>query len=154
MHVSLLSPDYLRPAGKYRRIFIRRSLEAPAVFKSGGKYYLIASGCTGWKPNPAHAAVAKSPWGPWEELGNPWVGEEANESFRSQSTFVLPVPGGAPAFVFMADRWNQSDLPESRYLWLPLEFSAEGKPLLRYRQRWSLSHETDSAAEISPKSED
>src|ERR1700744_5232312 len=51
MHVALLSDDYLRLAGEYRRIFIGRSMEAPAVFKHDGKYYLIASGCTAWAPN-------------------------------------------------------------------------------------------------------
>ena len=30
---------------------IGRSTEAPAVFQPDGKYYLIGSSCTGWKPN-------------------------------------------------------------------------------------------------------
>jgi len=138
MHVSLLTPDYLRPAGKYRRIFIGRSMEAPAVFKRQGKYYFIGSGCTAWAPNPARCAVADSPWGPWRELGNPCVGEEADTTFRSQGTFVLEVAEAEPAFIFIADRWNQWDLADSRYVWLPLEFSAEGKPVIRHRERWSL----------------
>lgn len=139
MHVSLLSPDYLRPAGKYRRIFIGRSMEAPAVFKRNGKYYFIASGCTGWNPNPARSAVADSLWGPWRELGNPCVGADADTTFHSQSMFVLPLPGKEPAFIFMADRWKQWDLADSRYVWLPLEFAEDGKPILRFREKWSLS---------------
>jgi beta-xylosidase len=146
MHVSLLTPDYLSPAGKYRRIFVGRSLEAPAVFKHGGKYYLIASGCTGWNPNAAHSAVADSPWGPWEELGNPCVGENADKTFSSQSTFVLLVHGPRPGLVFMADRWKKWDLADSRYVWLPLEFNASGKPILRYRERWSLAPASPAAA--------
>jgi len=137
MHVSLLTPDYLRPAGKYRRIFIGRSMEAPAVFKRNGKYYFIGSGCTAWSPNAARSAVADSPWGPWKELGNPCVGEDAETTFHSQGTFVLPVAGREPAFIFMADRWKAQDLADSRYVWLPLEFTAEGKPVLRYQNRWS-----------------
>lgn len=147
LHVSLLTPDYLRPAGRYRRIFVGRSMEAPAVFKRNGKYYLIASGCTAWDPNPARSAVADSPWGPWQELGNPCVGQDADTTFRSQSTFVLPVPGSEPAFIFMADRWNQWDLADSRYVWLPLEFTGEGKPVLRCRERWSLSPTLQKAAQ-------
>ncbi len=138
MHVSLLSDDYLRPAGKYRRIFAGRSMEAPAVFKHAGKYYLIASGCTGWAPNAARSAVADRILGPWTELGNPCVGADADQSFRSQSTFVIPVQDHHDEFILMADRWNQWDLPDSRYIWLPLEFSADERPLLRWREHWSL----------------
>lgn len=136
MHVSLLSEDYLKPAGSYARIFVGRSMEAPAVFKRGGKYYIIASGCTGWKPNPARSAVADHPFGPWKELGNPCTGKDAEATFQSQSTFVLPVQGKKEAFIFMADRWNQWDLADSRYVWLPIAFDASGKPVIEWRSEW------------------
>lgn len=138
MHVSLLTDDYLRTAGKYARIFIDRSMEAPAVFKRDGKYYLIASGCTAWEPNAARMAVADSVFGPWHEMTNPCVGDNADKTFRSQSTFVLPVQGRQNLFVFLADRWNQWDLPESRYVWLPLQFGPDGNPSLRWQDAWQL----------------
>ncbi len=134
MHISQLSDDYLRPAGRYARAFIDRSIEAPAVFKHGGKYYLIGSGCTGWDPNPAHSAVADSIFGPWTELGNPCRGEDAEITFSSQSTFVLPVAGKPGQFIAMFDRWNKWDLADSRYVWLPLEFDAEGRPVVRWTE--------------------
>jgi hypothetical protein len=139
MHVSQLTPDYLHTAGKWNRIFIGRSMEAPAVFKHGGKYYLIASGCTAWAPNAARSAVADHPLGPWTELGNPCLGEDAAATFHSQSTYVLPV-AGSDKFIFMADRWKQWDLPDSRYIWLPVEFAADGKPTLPWRKTWSLTN--------------
>lgn len=139
MHVSLLADDYLRPAAQYNRIFIGRSMEAPAVFKRHGKYYLIASGCTAWAPNAARLAVADNILGPWTELGNPCVGPDADKTFHSQGTFVLPVQGQKNAFVFMADRWKQWDLPDSRYVWLPLEFNDVGRPELRWHDHWSLN---------------
>ena len=142
MHVSLLTEDYLRPAGKYSRIFLGRSMEAPAVFKHGGKYYVIASGCTAWAPNAARSAVAEHPLGPWTELGNPCDGPEAEKTFGAQSTYVLAVAGRKDAYIFMADRWKQWDLGDSRYVWLPLEFNAEGRPVVRWRDHWSL--DTDS----------
>jgi beta-xylosidase len=142
MHVSLLTDDYLRPAGKYSRIFIGRSMEAPTVFKHGGKYYVIASGCTAWAPNAARSAVADNIFGPWTELGNPCVGADADKTFRSQSTFVLPVVGRADTFIFMADRWNQWNLPDSRYVWLPLKFSEAGKPILNWHDHWTLNPPT------------
>jgi beta-galactosidase len=146
MHVSLLTSDYLRPTGKYRRIFIGRSMEAPAVFKRNGKYYFVGSGCTAWNPNAARCAVADSLWGPWRELGNPCVGEGADTTFRSQSTFVLAVSGAEPAYIFMADRWKEKDLADSHYVWLPIEFSAEGKPVIRFREGWALQPGASKAA--------
>ncbi len=138
-HISLLTDDYLKPAGKYKRLFIGRSMEAPAVFKRNGKYYFIASGCTAWKPNPARSAVAESIWGPWKELGNPCEGEGAEKTFRSQSTYVLPVQGKKDAFIFLADRWNKDDLDDSRYIWLPFEFDENDSPVLRWHQEWDLN---------------
>jgi beta-galactosidase len=152
MHVSLLSDDYLKHVGKYRRLFVGRSMEAPAVFKRNGKYYLIASGCTGWAPNAARSAVADSIWGPWTEFDNPCEGSEAETTFRSQSTYVLPVPGLNDTFIFMADRWNSTNLPDSRYIWLPLNFDAEGKPKLRWESKWSLPERRLQAAAASPNS--
>jgi hypothetical protein len=38
---------------------------------------------------------------------------------------VLALPDQSH-FIFMADRWNQWDLPASSYLWLPLEMQADG----------------------------
>ena len=100
--------------------------------------YLIASGCTAWAPNAARAAVADNIFGPWTELGNPCRGKDADKTFHSQSTFVLPVQGRESTFIFMADRWNQWDLADSRYVWLPLEFDSDGKPSVRWREKWSL----------------
>ena len=139
MHVSQLTDDYLKPVGKYARIFVGRSMEAPAVFKRNGKYYLLASDCTGWAPNPARLAVAESLWGPWTELGNPCVGENADKTFFCQSAFILPVAGRTDKFIAMFDRWEQWNLQDSRYIWLPLGFDADGKPVLRWQNRWSLS---------------
>lgn len=139
MHVSQLSGDYLRPAGRYARIFVGGFIEAPAVFKHEGRYYLIGSGCTGWDPNPAHSATADAIFGPWRKLGNPCRGEEADLTFRSQSTFVLPVAGKPGRFIAMFDRWNKWDLADSRYVWLPVEFDAEKRPIIRWAERWTLA---------------
>ncbi|HUC85956.1 MAG TPA: glycoside hydrolase family 43 protein, partial [Candidatus Acidoferrales bacterium] len=122
LQVSQLTDDYLKPAGHYARILIGRSSEAPAVFKHQGKYYLIASGCTGWAPNTARSAVADHIFGPWTELGNPCRGPDAEKTFYGQSTFVLPVAGQPGVLIAMFDRWKQWNLEDSRYLWLPLHF--------------------------------
>lgn len=120
LYISRLSEDYLEPSGTFIRVFEDTFREAPAVFKHGGRYYIVSSGCTGWNPNPAEVAVADSMLGHWEVLGNPCVGKDSEFTFHTQSTYVLPVPGKKDAFIFMADRWNKSNLEDSRYAWLPL----------------------------------
>ncbi|KAF6993495.1 hypothetical protein CFC21_010380 [Triticum aestivum] len=118
LHIARLTDDYLDVTDDMRRILVARYREAPALFKFGGTYYMITSGCTGWAPNTPKAHAATSIMGPWETLGNPFLG--GNEIYRSttffsQGTFVLP-----GLFIFMADRWKPSDLRDSRYVWLPL----------------------------------
>ena len=118
MQVCLLSEDYLSPTPVYKRIFIGQRREAPAVFKSGGHYYLITSLCSGWDPNAARYGVADSLLGEWRQQGNPCIGADSATTFGAQSSYVLPI--GQGRFIFMADRWNKTDLERSGYLWLPL----------------------------------
>ena len=120
MHVCLLSDDYLKPTTTYVRIFENKKRESPAIFKHKGKFYLITSGCSGWSPNAASYAVADHVMGPWEELGNPCKGPNAEVTFFSQGAFVLPVTGKPGKFIFMGDVWNKTDLEKSAYLWVPL----------------------------------
>lgn len=91
LHIAELDETYTKHTGRYKRIFVGRFMEAPAMFKYENKYYLIMSGCTGWDPNAARLAVADSIFGDWEELGNPCVGQDSELTFYSQSSFVFPV---------------------------------------------------------------
>jgi beta-xylosidase len=140
LHISLLSDDYLKPVGKFIRVFPLDFNEAPALFKRNGKYFMIASGCTSWNPNPARSAVADSIWGPWKALGNPCVGTEEQKkiTFGSQSTFVLPVQGKKDAFIFMGDRWRPENAIDGRYVWLPVQFKQDGMPFLEWKDEWDL----------------
>jgi beta-xylosidase len=137
LHISELSDDYLSFTGKFSVLAPAGHNEAPAICKRNGKYYMITSGCTGWDPNAARSFVAASVMGPWKPLGNPCVGEGAELTFESQSTFILPVQGKKDAFIFMADRWRPRNPIDGRYVWLPLEFEGE-KPVLRWQDQWSL----------------
>lgn len=140
LHISQLSEDYLSYSGKYVRHFVERYMEAPAIFRTaGGKYYLIASDCTGWSPNAARSAVADNIWGPWTELENPCVGPGADVTFNSQSTYVLPVNGMEDAFIFLADRWNPQNAIDGRYIWLPITVSDSGL-LIEWYDEWDLSY--------------
>ncbi len=76
-YISLLTDVYLKHSGKFARVFVKRQMEAQVVFKHAGKYWFIASDCTGWDPNLARSAMSDSIWGPWTELGNPCRGQDA-----------------------------------------------------------------------------
>jgi beta-xylosidase len=140
LQISQLAEDYLRPAGRYGRVLVGQFNEAPALFKKGGAYFLFTSGTTGWKPNPCRSFSAASIWGPWTPLGNPCRGSEAqrNETFESQSTYVLAVQGRRGQFIFMADRWRPENAIDGRYVWLPVRFD-NGQPVLEWKESWSLN---------------
>ena len=138
MDASLLTADYLHQSGKYARILINQSREAPAIFKYNNKYYLITSGTSGWAPNAAKFAYANSVLGPWVLANNPCVGTNSNITFGGQSTFVLPVQGQPGKFIFMADKWVSSNLPHSTYIWLPLSASSY-QVTITWHSVWDLS---------------
>ena len=144
LHIAELTADYLGHSGKYVRLFEYRWMEAPAICKRQGRYYLIASGCTGWAPNAARSAVADSIWGPWTELGNPCIGTNpANKlgpekTFGGQSTFILPVQGKPDAFIAMFDIWQPDNAIDGRYAWLPIRFTEQGFQVA-WADEWTLA---------------
>ena len=138
LHIAELTDDYLGFTGKWAVIEPAGHNEAPAIFKQDGKYYLITSGCTGWDPNAARSFVADDLFGPWISLGNPAIGEGADLTFDSQSTFIIPVQGKKDAFIFMADRWRPQNAIDGRYVWLPIRMK-DGRPVLEWRDEWDLS---------------
>jgi len=137
IQLAELTGDYLGYTGKYIRIAPCGHNEAPAIFKKDGKYFMITSGCTGWAPNAARLFTADNILGPWTEHPNPCVGEDANLTFHSQGTFILPVQGKKDAFIFMADRWMPRYPIDGRYIWLPVQFE-NGLPLLKWYDQWDL----------------
>lgn len=137
LYIGLLNDEYTQHTGVFTRNLINQSREAPAVFKHAGKYYLISSGCTGWDPNIAECAVADSMLGEWKTIGNPCIGEDADSTYYAQSTSVLPIEGQPDRYVAMFDRWNKTNLIDSRYIWLPLSFK-DGKPVIEWKQEWSI----------------
>ena len=157
MYVVRLNSDFTGPElpavenKTWAKVLVRNMREGAAPFKYHGKYYLITSACTGWKPNAADCAVADQILGPYRSLGNPCHGPDAEKTFGAQSTFVLPAPRNSKAFVFMADRWDPANLPDSRYVWLPLGFDSEGTPIVQWQDRWSFSALNSNSSTESKK---
>jgi len=140
LHISKLSDDFLEPARKYIRVFPGRFHEAPSIFRTRGKYFLITSDCSGWAPNAARVSVAENIFGPWEELGNPVCGnnEHTATTFGAQVNFILSVQGRHDAFIFMADRWNPKNAIDGRYVWLPVVFKHD-VPTISWCDEWNFT---------------
>ncbi len=137
LHISKLSDDYLTYSGQYFRVFAGRYMEGATLFKRKGKYYIIASDCTGWAPNAARSAVANQIFGEWTELGNPAMGNDSETTFHSQSTFVLQVQGKRDSYIYMGDRWTPDNPIDGRYVWLPIVFEGDA-PKLYWKDNWRL----------------
>ncbi|KAJ3671170.1 hypothetical protein LUZ60_008596 [Juncus effusus] len=142
LHVGPLTDDYLGLTGIFTKKLVGQRREAPAVFKHNKTYYMMTSGCSGWAPNEAMVHVAQSMLGPWETLkNNPCLGGNMamrNKTYFSQGTFVLPLNGLPGLFVFMADRWNPSDLKDSRYVWLPMKVEGINRVSVFWHKRWKI----------------
>ncbi len=145
MHVVRLNAQWTAPqmpmieGQTWNRILIGQAREAPAPFKYAGKYFLLTSGTSGWSPNRADLSVADTPLGPYVSLGDPFVGVDAELTFRSQSTSVLPMPDAAPGhFIYLGDRWKPESLADSRYVWLPFLMSDtnDQSPRIEWNPRW------------------
>ena len=136
MRICQLSDDFLSPTTN-DVLIASDHREAPALFKYLGRYFLITSACTGWAPNAANYYTADHILGPWTRHPNPCRGQDADKTFDGQSTYVLPVPDKAGAFIFMADRWNPRDLRNSRYIWLPIQIHGD-ELTITWRDEWSL----------------
>lgn len=138
LHIAELTDDYLNYTGKYIRVEAGGHNEAPAIFKKDGRYFMITSGCTGWNPNAARLLTADHIMGQWTLHPNPCKGKDAELTFHSQSTFILPLQGKQNAFIFMADRWRPRNPIDGRYIWLPVLFE-DGLPVLKWFDQWDLT---------------
>lgn len=144
LHIAEMNADYTSHK-EFARAFENRWMEGPAMFKKGGRYYLLMSGCTSWDPNDARSAVAETPFGPWQELGSPCrgtntiTGEGPELTFGTQSTCVFKVEGIPNAYIAMFDDWDTQDFISSRHVWLPVTFEADGSYTIRWRDTWDLN---------------
>jgi len=71
-----------------------------------------------------------------ERIRQSVLGKDAELSFHSQSTYILPVQGKKDVFIFMADRWIPANPIDGRYIWLPIQFK-DGSPVLEWKDNWT-----------------
>lgn len=138
LYISRLNEDFTGLSGNvygkdYIRIFPGAMREAPVLIKHDGRYYLMSSSTTGWASNQARVWSADSIFGAWRNDGNPCVGSGRSVTFDTQSTTLFQAPNGG--WIYGGDRWNGSDLSDSRYVWLPVTFE-NGKLTIRWKEEW------------------
>lgn len=129
LQIAELTDDYTAHTGRYIRIFPTGLKEAPVMFKHGGKYWMVTSGCTGWAPNKAQLLTADEIMGEWKELPSPCIGENWEKTFDGQGAFPMTVDGQT---YFVADMWRPSCLADSRTLVLPVLYDTNGVPVIPY----------------------
>ncbi|MEU0659457.1 RICIN domain-containing protein [Streptomyces lavendulocolor] len=135
LHVYRLNADYTDVQSLVQKLWVGQKREAPAMFKRGGVYFLLTSGCTGWAPNQQQYSTATRISGEWSELRN--IGDST--AYRSQTAFVLPVQGvKGTGWLYMGDRWGNSmggKVNDSQYVWLPLKFPTSTTMTMEYTPR-------------------
>lgn len=81
-----------------------------------------------------HAESIGSPASAWTALGNP---TGSPTSFKSQSTFILPVNG---SFIYVADRFVPyvGKKLSPRYVWLPITNISKTGLTVSWHDEWTL----------------
>lgn len=141
LHIGALTPDYEHHSESYARAFEHRWMEAPALFRSGSQYFLLASGCTGWAPNAARSGRAAHPFGPWTELGNPCRGVNPHNgigpelTWGMQSSFIFRPVEQPSRLIAMFDLWTPENASSALHAWLPIEMQGDGY-VIPWRDEW------------------
>jgi len=110
------------------------NLEAPGLIKRNGVYWLFASHTSGWAPNPNKFFHSTALSGTWSAEAD--ITPEASRTFYSQNNYDMLLPSGNG--VYFGDRWHSTLLGDSRYIWLPINWSS-GSPQLVQADVWSLN---------------
>jgi len=140
LRIDRLSADY---TSAQSAVATFPELEAPAIAKVSGRYFLLASHLTGWSTNDNVYATATSLAGPWSGFTN--VAPAGTNTYNSQTSFLLPVTGSAgTSYVYVGDRWNAGDLNSSLPVWLPITLTAGGTAVLSWFSSWGIDATTGS----------
>lgn len=127
LHISELTDDYLAHSGRYARFFVGRFMEAPALFKRGGRYYLMMSGCTAGPPTPPARPSPNRSGARGGSSETPAKAPEPRPPTIRRAPSVVAV-AGTDRYIYMGDRWNPADAADGRYVWLPGAVRRRGIP--------------------------
>jgi hypothetical protein len=130
-----LTADYTNITRQIATLWPGAYREAPAIMKAGATYFIVNSGATNWDANQQKYATASSMNGPWSALSN--LGDATG--FDTQSAFIIPVKGSkTTTYIYAGDRWQDPDLPSSKYIWLPIKVNGTKLTMDNYAS-WQLN---------------
>nr|WP_203606843.1 RICIN domain-containing protein [Streptomyces sp. SID11385] len=133
LRVERLAGDYLTVEST---VAVFPDYESPAVVKSGGRYYLLASHLTGWRTNDNVYATATSLAGPWTPFRH--FAPPGTNTYDTQTANIIPMQGtSATTYIYAGDRWDTDDLGASPLVWLPLTLSGT-TAALGWQNAWTL----------------
>ncbi|KAI1845153.1 hypothetical protein JX266_008700 [Neoarthrinium moseri] len=125
LRIDALSSDYLNVTSA--TYLWSQSIEAPAILKKNGYYFMFGSHLTGWSPNDnvySYATSLSGPWSSWTTFAT-----TGSNTYSSQTNFILPFGSSA---IYMGDRWVSTNLQRSTYVWLPLQISGTKVTMANY----------------------
>ncbi|KAF7534704.1 hypothetical protein G7054_g6015 [Neopestalotiopsis clavispora] len=125
LRIDALTSDYLNVTSA--TYLWSDSIEAPAILKKNGYYFMFGSHLTGWSPNDNVYSYATSLSGPWSSWAT--FATAGSNTYTSQTNYVLPLGSSA---IYMGDRWVSSNLMRSTYVWLPLTISGTSISMANY----------------------
>lgn len=138
LRIDKLSADYLSVDSAVAVLGSSgsNSVEAPAMVKINGMYYVFGSHLTGWSLNDNIYATATSLSGPWSAFRN--FAAPGTHTYGSQTANVITVQGtSGTTYIYAGDRWDTSNLGASKLIWLPLTIRGTTVNLGQY-PTWSL----------------
>jgi hypothetical protein len=119
LYISQLNDDYTDFTGLYCKTMIDQEREAPALFYREKRYYMVSSGCTGWRPNSMLYATSPHLLGgsSWKLIDNPCSGPDYRKTFQGQSAYIFSIDGKP---YLLLDHWKPENLRQSGYSILPI----------------------------------
>jgi Ricin-type beta-trefoil lectin domain/Glycosyl hydrolases family 43 len=137
LQIYRLSADFLSVSALVNTL---NQYEAPAMVKVGSTYYLFGSHLTGWSTNDNQYTTATSITGTWSAWRS--FAPSGTNTCNSQTTAILPVTGSSTtSYLFLGDRWNSTNLADSRYVWQPLTING-GTASMACPASWSVDAAT------------
>lgn len=134
LNIARLTDDYTETDGFYVSVMQDQEREAPALCFYNGLYYMVTSGCTGWRPNSALYSTCEHLLGKWKLIDNPCEGDNYRRTFEGQSTYIFEAGG---KFYLMLDHWHRLDLKSSGYSILPIIFDEDGIMTISWQEEWN-----------------
>ena len=123
LYFSELTDDYTDFTGVCHAQMVNQEREAPVVFVREGVYHCLTSGCTGWTPNTALLATARTLAGGLMKLVcDPMEGPGARRTFGAQATWSFECDGQR---YLLLDHWQRETLRTSGYSILPVCFDGD-----------------------------